>query len=131
MQNGSIESFNAGVPEAAGRLGVGAVLYRPCDNLTRLSCKIDRNRLGYWERKDTPMPRAVPIRTDIPAAELRRRAKIETDGRASRRMLALASALEGASREDAARQAGMDRQSLRARRGLLAASPLEVGAKIF
>jgi transposase len=59
------------------------------------------------------MPRAVPIRTDISSAELRGRAKIETDGRASRRMLALASALAGASREDAARQAGMDRQSLR------------------
>ena len=59
------------------------------------------------------MPRAVPIRTDLPAAELRRHAKTETDGRASRRMLALASALAGASREDAARLAGMDRQSLR------------------
>jgi transposase len=59
------------------------------------------------------MPRAVPIRTDISAAELRRRAKIETDGRASRRMLALAAVLEGASRADAARLAGMDRQSLR------------------
>jgi transposase len=59
------------------------------------------------------MPRAVPIRTDIPAAELRRRAKIETDGRASRRILALVAALEGASRADAARLAGMDRQSLR------------------
>jgi len=63
------------------------------------------------------MPRAVPIRTDISAAELRRRAKIETDGRASRRMLAPwpvgAAALEGASREDAARLAAMDRQSLR------------------
>ena len=59
------------------------------------------------------MPRAVPIRTDIPAAELRRRAKLETDGRASRRMLALAAVLEGASREDTARLAGMDRQSLR------------------
>lgn len=35
------------------------------------------------------MPRAVPILTGIPAAELRPRAKIETDGRASRRMLAL------------------------------------------
>lgn len=33
------------------------------------------------------MPRAVSIRTDIPGAELRRRAKAETDGRASRRML--------------------------------------------
>ena len=37
--------------------------------------------------------------------------------------------LEGASRADAARLAGMDRQSLRARRGLLAASPAELGGK--
>lgn len=59
------------------------------------------------------MPRAVPVRTDISSAELRRRAKIETDGRASRRMLALAAVLEGSSRADAARLAGMDRQSLR------------------
>jgi hypothetical protein len=73
------------------------------------------------------MPRAVPIRTDLPATELRRHAKIETDGRASRRMLALAAAGEGASREDAARLAGMDRQS---RRALLAASPAEVRAKV-
>lgn len=58
------------------------------------------------------MPRAVPIRTDLPATELRRRAEIATDGRASRRMLALAAVLDGASREDAARLAGMDRQSL-------------------
>ncbi len=59
------------------------------------------------------MPRAVPIRQDIPVDELRRRAKQETDGRASRRMLALAAVLDGASREAAARLAGMDRQSLR------------------
>lgn len=59
------------------------------------------------------MPRAVPIRQDITVDELRRRAKQETDGRASRRMLALAAVLEGASREAAARLAGMDRQSLR------------------
>ena len=59
------------------------------------------------------MPRAVPIRTDISAAELRRHAKTEPHGRASRRMLALAAVLDGASREDAARLAGMDRQSLR------------------
>ena len=60
------------------------------------------------------MPSAVPIRQDIPAAELRRCAKFVPDGRASRRMLALAAALEGASRADAAQLAGMDRQSLRA-----------------
>jgi hypothetical protein len=35
------------------------------------------------------MLKAVPIRTEIPAAELRRRAKGETDGRVSRWMLAL------------------------------------------
>ena len=59
------------------------------------------------------MPRAVRLRQAIPADALRRRAKQETDGRASRRMLALAAVLEGASREAAARLAGMDRQSLR------------------
>jgi hypothetical protein len=59
------------------------------------------------------MPRAVPLRQDIPADALRRCAKQETDGRASRRMLAIAAALDGASREAAARLAGMDRQSLR------------------
>ena len=59
------------------------------------------------------MPRAVPLRQDIPADALRRRAKQETDGRASRRMLAMAAVLDGASREEAARLAGMDRQSLR------------------
>ena len=76
------------------------------------------------------MPRAVPIRHDISADELRRRAKRETDGRAARRMLAIAAVLDGASCEAAARLAGMDRQSLRARCGLLAASPTEVGAKV-
>ena len=59
------------------------------------------------------MPRAVRLRQAIPADALRRRAKQETDGRASRRMLALAAVLDGASREEAARLAGMDRQSLR------------------
>jgi putative transposase len=56
---------------------------------------------------------ALPIRTDVSAAELRRRARCEPDGRASRRMLAIANALEGMSRELAARAAGMDRQTLR------------------
>ena len=107
--------------------------YRPCETLTHPACTIGPIRLGCWERKDTPMPRAVPIRSDIPAVELRRRAKIETDGCASRRMLAPMAiwgvGTRGASREDAARQAGMDRQSLRAGRGLLAASPAALGAK--
>src|SRR3954453_16347485 len=47
------------------------------------------------------------------AVGLRREARRCRDTAASRRMLALALVLEGASREEAARAAGMDRQTLR------------------
>src|SRR4051794_37932107 len=52
-------------------------------------------------------------RKELGAVELRREARRCRDTAASRRMLALALVLEGASREDAARAAGMDRQTLR------------------
>jgi transposase len=52
-------------------------------------------------------------RQELGAGELRREAKRCRDAAASRRMLALALVLERASREDAARHAGMDRQTLR------------------
>src|ERR671939_512931 len=52
-------------------------------------------------------------RRELGADELRREAKRCRDARAARRMLALALVLEGASREEAARHAGMDRQTLR------------------
>jgi transposase len=55
----------------------------------------------------------VPIRGDIPAAQLRRLARQESNGRVACRLLALAHVLDGMSRERAARQAGMDRQTLR------------------
>src|SRR3954447_23459229 len=41
------------------------------------------------------------------------RARGERDGRVSARLLALANALDGMSRDEAARAAGMDRQTLR------------------
>src|SRR3954468_5756949 len=50
-------------------------------------------------------------RKELGAVELRREARRCRDTAASRRMLALV--LEGASREEAARAAGMDRQTLR------------------
>jgi transposase len=59
------------------------------------------------------MGAALPVRGDIPAAELRRLARLEGDGRVACRLLALANALDGMSRERAAQQAGMDRQTLR------------------
>jgi transposase len=55
----------------------------------------------------------LTIRTDLEAAELRRLARRERDGRVSSRLMALANVLDGMSRETAARAAGMDRQTLR------------------
>jgi transposase len=57
--------------------------------------------------------RALTIRTDLPAAELRRLARREKDRAAAARMQAIAGALEGLSRAEAARLAGMERQALR------------------
>ena len=55
----------------------------------------------------------IPIRDDISAEELRRLARQETNGRVACRLIALANVRDGMSREQAARQAGMDRQTLR------------------
>ena len=52
-------------------------------------------------------------RTENSAAELRLLAVKSRDAAQGRRLLALAMVLEGSCREDAARQAGMDRQTLR------------------
>ena len=59
---------------------------------------------------------AVEIaRTESAPSELRSAAGRTRDGRAARRMLAIALALEGADRANAARSCGMDRQTLRDR----------------
>jgi transposase len=52
-------------------------------------------------------------RLDLSAEELRQAARRSKDTYQSRRLLALALVLEGGSRTDAARAAGMDRQTLR------------------
>ena len=52
-------------------------------------------------------------RTEHTVAELRRYAACSADGSVARRLLALAMVLEGHKRADAARLAGMDRQTLR------------------
>ncbi len=56
---------------------------------------------------------AIPLRQDISSEDLRRAARYERDGRVCARMFAIANALDGMSREASARQAGMDRQTLR------------------
>lgn len=57
--------------------------------------------------------RGLRIRLDIPAEELRRLARREVSRAASARMYAIANALDGLSRAEAARLAGMERQALR------------------
>jgi transposase len=56
---------------------------------------------------------AVAIAKERTPAELRALVRRERDGRVSARLLALANALDGMSRGEAARAAGMDRQTLR------------------
>ncbi len=55
----------------------------------------------------------LDLRTDLSAPELRRRARREPDRFAAARMQAIANALEGMTRAEAARLAGMERQALR------------------
>ena len=55
----------------------------------------------------------LKIRKDRTAVVLRKLAKQEVDARVVRRLLAIANALSGMSRGEAAKSAGMDRQTLR------------------
>jgi transposase len=65
-----------------------------------------------WLREKT-MSGALTIQGKLSADDLRALARAERDARVGRRLLALANALDGMSREAAARAAGMDRQALR------------------
>ena len=59
------------------------------------------------------MATAVAIRTDYSASQLRRLAAGSKHANQARRLLSLAAVLDGASRDEAARIGGMDRQTLR------------------
>lgn len=59
------------------------------------------------------MGSALKIRDDRSPEELRHLARRERDGRAASRLYAIANALEGMSRAESARLAGMERQALR------------------
>jgi transposase len=59
------------------------------------------------------MGHAVAVRTDYTADEVRQQAKRVKDAAQARRLLAIAAVLDGASRTEAARIGGMDRQTLR------------------
>src|SRR3954447_2837305 len=59
------------------------------------------------------MGKALPLRSDLSADALRAQARQEKKGQVVARMLAIAHALDGVGRAQAARLAGLDRQALR------------------
>src|SRR6266516_4537768 len=59
------------------------------------------------------MGQAITVRTDYSSSEVRRFAKRAKDAAQARRLLAIAAALDGAPRTEAATIGGMDRQTLR------------------
>ena len=59
------------------------------------------------------MGQAIAVRTDFTSGQLRRLARRSKDVAQTRRLLSIAAVLDGASREDAAKIGGMDRQTLR------------------
>src|ERR671921_166034 len=67
----------------------------------------------WFPTEGVGMGAALAIRSDIEAEELRRLARLKGEGRGACRLFALGNVVDGLSREAAARQAGMDRQTLR------------------
>ena len=59
------------------------------------------------------MGRAIAVRTDYRKVNVRRVAQRVKNAAQARRLLAIAAALDGATREEAAKIGGMDRQTLR------------------
>jgi transposase len=59
------------------------------------------------------MGQPIAVRTDFAAVEVRRLARRAKDSDQVRRLLAIAAVLDGASRAEAAKVGGMDRQTLR------------------
>jgi hypothetical protein len=66
---------------------------------------------GNW--RELPWASPIAVRTDFTALEVRRLARRAKDSDQVRRLLAVAAVLDGASRAEAAKVGGMDRQTLR------------------
>jgi transposase len=93
--------------------GDGIDSYQPAESLTLQGFP---NRLRHdsrWQTEGFAMGHAIPVRTDYTVGEVRRLAKRAKDAAQTRRLLAIAAVLDGASREEAATIGGMDRQTLR------------------
>src|SRR4029077_7562813 len=66
-----------------------------------------------WQLEGVAMGQPIAVLTNFTAVELRRLARRAKDSDQVRRLLAIAAVLDGASRAEAAKVGGMDRQTLR------------------
>ena len=89
-------------------------LYQPSVRLTRLGFPNQLHNDSRWQTEGR-LPWGLPFRCGrtIRARDLRRLAARVRDAGQARRLLAIAAVLDGASREEAAKIGGMDRQTLR------------------
>src|SRR3954451_7805165 len=68
---------------------------------------------GSKRRGSFAMGRAIAVRTDYRSGDIRRIAQRVKNAAQARRLLAIATVLDGAARQEAAKIGGMDRQTLR------------------
>src|SRR5947208_4601859 len=78
-----------------------------------MDSRIDRRMIQDGKLRGFAMGHAIPVRTDYTAGQVSRIAQRAKDAAQARRLLAIAAVLDGASREEAAKIGGMDRQTLR------------------
>jgi Homeodomain-like domain len=100
-------------PPARSATGRGLLLVGSRNVLffTRLLPSASTN--GWMDQSQRAHGSPIAVRPDYTAGEVRRFAKRAKDAAQARRLLAIAAVLDGASREDAAKIGGMDRQTLR------------------
>src|SRR6266566_8508355 len=91
----------------------GKVLYQFAECLTLQGFPNHSQNDSTWQTEGFAMGQAIAVRRDFTSEEVRQLAKRAKDSSQARRLLAIAEVLDGASRQDAAKAAGMDRQTLR------------------
>jgi putative transposase len=106
-------------PESGGKFGGYRVqsflsgLYQSAECLTLQGYPNHSQNDSTWQTERFAMGQAIAVRMDYTSDEVRQLAKRAKDASQARRLLAIAVVLDGASREEAAKAGGMERQTLR------------------
>jgi putative transposase len=90
-----------------------AALYQFAECLTLHGFPNHSQNDSTWQTEGFAMGQAIAVRMDYTSDEVRQLAKRAKDASQARRLLAIAVVLDGASREEAAKAGGMERQTLR------------------